>query len=71
MPKENLDNVLEEYTSQITKMPDSIKEQAVTSGIKKLYKSAGVDTDKLQNKYILIAGLKNVRRCFYYNDFSS
>lgn len=58
MPKENLDKMLEEYTSEITKMPDSIKEQAVTSGIKKLYKSAGVDTDKLQNNYILIAGLK-------------
>ena len=58
MPKENLNKMLEEYTSEITKMPDSIKEQAVTSGIKKLYKSAGVDTDKLQNNYILIAGLK-------------
>ena len=58
MPKENLDKMLEEYTSEITKLPDSIKEQAVTSGIKKLYKSAGVDTDKLQNNYILIAGLK-------------
>lgn len=58
MPKENLDKMLEEYTSEITKMPDSIKEQAVTSGIKKLYKSVGVDTDKLQNNYILIAGLK-------------
>lgn len=58
MPKENLDKMLEEYTSEITKMPDSIREQAVTSGIKKLYKSAGVDTDKLQNNYILIAGLK-------------
>lgn len=58
MPKENLNKMLEEYTLQITKMPDSIKEQAVTSGIKKLYKSAGVDTDKLQNNYILIAGLK-------------
>ena len=52
MPKENLNKMLEEYTSEITKMPDSIKEQAVTSGIKKLYKSAGVDTDKLQNNYI-------------------
>ena len=58
MPKGNLNKMLEEYTSEITKMPDSIKEQAVTSGIKKLYKSAGVDTDKLQNNYILIAGLK-------------
>ena len=58
MPKENLNKMLEEYTSEITKMPDSIKEQAVTSGIKKLYKSVGVDTDKLQNNYILIAGLK-------------
>lgn len=58
MPKENLDKMLEEYTSEITKLPDSIKEQAVTSGIKKLYKSAGVDTDKLQNNYILIAGQK-------------
>ena len=58
MPKENLNKMLEEYTSEIIKMPDSIKEQAVTSGIKKLYKSAGVDTDKLQNNYILIAGLK-------------
>ena len=58
MPKENLNKMLEEYTSEITKMPDSIKEQAVISGIKKLYKSAGIDTDKLQNNYILIAGLK-------------
>ena len=58
MPQEQLKGMLQQYTSKITEMPDSIKEQSVISGIKTIYKSAGIDTDKLQNKYIFITGLK-------------
>ena len=58
MPEEQRNKMLEEYTSQLTNMEDSIKEQAAVSGIKTIYKSAGVDTDKLQNDYIFITGLK-------------
>ena len=58
MPQEQLKGMLQQYTSKITEMPDSIKEQSVISGIKTIYKSAGIDTDKLQNNYIFITGLK-------------
>ena len=58
MPEEQRNKMLEEYTSQLTNMEDSIKEQAAVNGIKTIYKSVGVDTAKLQNDYIFITGLK-------------
>lgn len=52
----------EETASQIKQrmdeMQDSIKEQAAISCVKEIYKKLGVDTDKLQNDYILMAGLQ-------------
>ena len=58
MPEEQRQKVLTEFTSKIDNMQDSIKEQAAISIIKELYKKLGVDTNKLQNHYILYAGLQ-------------
>ncbi len=58
MPAEQKSQVLQEFTKKIDEMNDSIKEQAAVSSVKQLYKNIGVDTDKLQNDYILLAGLQ-------------
>ena len=58
MPEEQRNQMLAEFTSKIDEMQDSIKEQAAISSIKEVYKKLGVDTDKLQNDYILMAGLQ-------------
>ena len=58
MPEEQLNQMLSESTKQIDEMQDSIKSQAAVSYVKEIYKDAGVDTDKLQINYIIIAGLK-------------
>ena len=58
MPEEQKNQVLQEFTKKIDEMNDSIKEQAAVSAVKQLYKDLGIDTDKLQNDYILLAGLQ-------------
>ena len=58
IPEEQLDKMLEQYTSQVDEMPDSIKEQAAVSAVKQVYINAGVDTDKLQNNYIAATGMQ-------------
>ena len=58
IPEEQLDKMLEQYTSQVDEMPDSIKEQAAVSAVKQVYINAGVDTDKLQNNYIATTGMQ-------------
>ena len=58
MPEEQRNAVLEQFTKQVDEMQDSIKEQAAITEIKNLYKDLGVDTDKLQNNYILVTGLQ-------------
>ncbi len=58
MPKEQRNQVLAQFTDKINNMQDSIKEQAAVASVKELYKKIGVDTNKLQNNYILMAGLQ-------------
>ena len=58
MPEEQRTAVLSEFTKQIDEMQDSIKEQAAVTEIKNIYKDLGIDTDKLQNNYILFTGLQ-------------
>ncbi len=58
IPEEQRQQILEQFTHKIDEMQDSIKEQAAVGAVKELYKKLGVDTDKLQNDYILIAGLQ-------------
>ena len=56
MPEAQRDVVLEQFTSYVSQMSDSIKEQAAISSVKQVYIDLGVDTDKLQNDYILMSG---------------
>ena len=42
----------------ISQMTDSVKEQAAISAVREFYADMGVDTDKLQNDYILMSGLQ-------------
>ena len=58
MQKEQLDKMLETVNEKINDMQESILEQAAIQEVKKEYKAIGIDTDKLQNQYIIIAGLK-------------
>ena len=58
MPEEQRNVVLSEFTKQIDNMESSIKEQAAVTEVKNLYSKMGVDTDKLQNNYILFQGLQ-------------
>ena len=58
MPKEQIDKMLETVNEKLDNMQNSISEQAAIQQVKKEYKAIGIDTDNLQNKYIIIAGLK-------------
>ncbi len=58
MPEEKRQQMLAQFTDKINNMQDSIKEQAAVGAVKELYKNVGVNTDKLQNNYILMAGLQ-------------
>ena len=58
MPEEQRSQVLQEFTKQITEMSDSIKEQAAVSSVKQIYINAGINTDDIQNNYILKTGLQ-------------
>ena len=58
MPEEQREQVLTEFAKQIEEMNDSIKEQAAISSVKQIYINAGINTDDIQNKYILKTGLQ-------------
>ena len=58
MPEESREQVLSEFTNKMNEMQASIKEQAAVNYVKEIYNKLGVDTDKLQNDYILKAGLQ-------------
>ena len=58
MPREQIDKMLEQFNSQFDGMQDSIKEQAAVSSIIAIYKNLGIDTEKLQNDYIWMAGMQ-------------
>ena len=58
MPEEQKNEVLEKFTSKINEMSDSIKSQAAVSAVKQMYKNIGIDTDKIQNRYIIMVGFQ-------------
>lgn len=58
MPDEQREVVLEQFNQYMMQMSDSLKEQAAISSVKQIYVELGVDTDKLQNDYILMSGLQ-------------
>lgn len=58
MPEEQRNEALKQFSEKIDSMADSIREQAAISSVKEIYKELGVDTDKLQNDYILFSGIQ-------------
>lgn len=58
MPQEQKEQVMSKINEQLDKMQDSILEQAAIQVVKKEYQAIGINTDNLQNKYIIISGLK-------------
>lgn len=58
MPQEQVNTMLSEINKKLDNMQDSILEQAAIQEVKNEYKAMGVNTDNLQNKYIIISGLK-------------
>ena len=58
MPDEQKNTLIEQFTSKINEMSDSIKSQVAVSSVKQIYKNVGVDTDKIQNSYIIMAGFQ-------------
>lgn len=61
MQKEQLDKMLETVNQKLDDMQESILEQAAIQEVKNEYKAIGIDTDSLQNQYIIISGLKMLR----------
>ncbi len=58
MPDEQRVSVIQEFANQINQMADSLKQQSAISSVKQIYIAMGVNTDKLQNNYILMSGLQ-------------
>ena len=58
MPEEQRNQVLSEFTKKMEDMSNSIKEQAAVSSVKQIYINAGINTDDIQNNYILKTGLQ-------------
>ena len=58
MPKGQLDQMLETVNQKIDDMQESILEQAAIQEVKSEYKAIGMNTDSIQNQYIIMAGLK-------------
>ncbi len=58
MPEEQKQQLLSEFTKKIDEMSDSIKQQAAVTSVKQVYKDLSIDTDKIQNNYIIMAGMQ-------------
>lgn len=58
MPEEQVDKMLEQVNSKLDEMMGTIIEQAAIAATKEEYKQIGMNLDKIQNDYILMAGLQ-------------
>ena len=58
MPEENLEKITTNINEQIDNMQGTIVDQAAISSVKEEYKKLNMDIDKIQNKYIVFAGLQ-------------
>lgn len=60
MPQEQINKILSKINKSLESMPDSIITQSATEYIRLQYKSIGIDTDRYQTNYIVLAGIKMV-----------
>lgn len=58
LPKEQLEKIMEGFNTQFENLPNTMIDQAAVSFVKTEYAAIGVNTEKLQNNYILLTGGK-------------
>ena len=58
MPEEQFETMLVKIEESLNGMNESILAQAAINGVKEEYKAIGIDTNKIQNGYIFIAGMQ-------------
>ena len=58
VPEEQIEAMLEVADKKYSDMPDSIIKQSAIASVQKEYQTLGVNLDKKQNNYILMAGLR-------------
>ena len=58
MPESEFSNVKDDIDEKFNTFPEMMTSQASISYVKTEYKSIGIDTDKLQSNYIVLAGIK-------------
>lgn len=64
IPAEQRQEITGEISNSMADMPETMIEQAATSYIKTAYKNLGVNTDRIQYKYILSTGGKMIGLAF-------
>lgn len=60
LPQEYVDEFASKFEEKLENMPDSILEQSAIQYTKTEYEKVGVDTDKIQNRYMLSTGAKMI-----------
>ena len=58
MTDEQRSQMITAINDKMKEMPDSILEQSAVVFVKQEYQAVGIDTDKLQNNYVLLTGAK-------------
>lgn len=58
LPTEQSQPILSEISKSFSNMPETYAKQGAISMVKAEYKALGINTDKLQTNYIMVAGLK-------------
>ena len=58
MPKENLTAITKEIDENFKNLPETMVDQSAVNYVKNEYKAIGINTEKMQNNYIIITGLK-------------
>jgi len=56
LPKEQLDDIMKDFDKEFEDLPNTMIDQAAISYVKDEYNSIGMDTEKMQTKYLLYTG---------------
>ena len=64
IPEEQREDMISKIAQKMDEMPETMLEQAATTFIRNAYGSLGVDTERIQNRYILVTGAKMIGLAF-------
>ena len=58
MPEENLTAITKEIDNNFKNLPETMVDQSAVNYVKSEYEAIGINTEKMQNNYIIMTGLK-------------